>query len=276
MSKSFQDVVKKILGGLGGRYLEEPFSFMASSRDDLKRFHNIHKGQRCFIVGNGPSINSMDISLLDNEYTFAVNGIFYKTQECGFRPYYYVVEDYHVLQDNMEMIRDYEPRVGGSKFLPSRFRTKFAGSKSPTFFLNMNRGFYEPRSLYYEVPRFSADAASNVYCGQSVTIVNLQLAYYMGFSEVYLIGMDFSYNIPDSAIKEGDVIESTEDDVNHFHPDYFGKGKKWHDPKLHNVLKSYKLCRLMYELDGRAIFNATEGGKLEVFPRKAYSSLFAE
>ncbi|CAG4884368.1 conserved protein of unknown function [Georgfuchsia toluolica] len=275
METRVKNLAKQALHAMGNTYLEEPFSVLASSSSALRRFHNAHRGERCFIIGNGPSINQMDFGLLENEYTFAVNGIFYKTKENGFRPFYYVVEDYHVVRDNAPSIRDYEPRQGGAKFLPARFRHQFLRSQGDTYFLNMNRGFYEPRSAYYETPRFSVDAAHNVYCGQSVTIVNLQLAYYMGFSEVYLIGMDFSYQIPTTAIKEGDVIESTEDDVNHFHPDYFGKGKKWHDPKLHNVLKSYQLCKLMFELDDRKVFNATLGGKLEVFPRADFSSLFA-
>jgi len=85
--------------------------------------------------------------------------------------------------------------------------------------------------------------------------------------------MDFSYSIPESALSSGDVIESTEADVNHFHPDYFGKGKKWHDPKLHNVLKSYQLCKLMFEMNGRKICNATLGGNLQVFPRTSFARL---
>jgi hypothetical protein len=142
------------------------------------------------------------------------------------------------------------------------------------YFLNLDYSFYNDVSPYFEIPRFSQDCSEEVFCGQSVTIVNLQLAYYLGFTEVYLIGMDFNYNIPESAKVDGNVIESTEDDINHFHPDYFGKGKKWHDPKLHNVLKSYRLAKLMYELDGRTIFNATLGGKLEVFERKNFNELF--
>jgi len=269
-----RDKVKDLLGALSPEFLEQPFGFFSSSAKRLSKFRGIHKGKRCFIVGNGPSINQMDLTLIANEFTFAVNGIFFKTDECGFRPYYYVVEDYHVMRDNLQRIKQYRPREGGAKFLPARFRLDFLGADQDTYFLNMNRGFYDSRSPYYETPRFSADASRNIYCGQSVTIANLQLAYYMGFSEVYLIGMDFSYKIPDSALVDGNVIESTEDDVNHFHPDYFGKGKKWHDPKLHNVLKSYQLCKLMFQLDGRNIFNATKGGMLEVFPRADYDQLF--
>ena len=37
------------------------------------RLHNVHRGQRCFIVGNGPSLNQTDLSLLRGEYTFTTN-----------------------------------------------------------------------------------------------------------------------------------------------------------------------------------------------------------
>ena len=138
----------------------------------------------------------------------------------------------------------------------------------------MNRGFYASESPNFCVPRFSTNASQRMYCGQSVTIINLQLAYYLGFSEVYLIGMDFSYTIPDSAKVEGDIITSTEDDPNHFHKDYFGKGKTWKDPKLERVLNNYQLAKAMYEADGRAIYNATAGGKLELFERRDFHDVF--
>ena len=86
--------------------------------------------------------------------------------------------------------------------------------------------------------------------------------------------MDFSYNIPDTAIVDGKDIMSTEDGNNHFDPRYFGKGQKWHDPKLDNTLAAYKHCRIVYEKEGRKICNATSGGKLEVFERCDYTDLF--
>ena len=138
----------------------------------------------------------------------------------------------------------------------------------------MNRGFYEESSPNFSMPRFSTDASKRIYCGQSVTIINLQLAYHLGFSKIYLVGMDFSYNIPDSAKVNGLEIESTEDDVNHFHPDYFGAGKKWHDPQLDKVLLSYKQSKLMFEAAGRKIVNATKGGNLNIFERVDFDSLF--
>ncbi|GGA29244.1 6-hydroxymethylpterin diphosphokinase MptE-like protein [Neptunicoccus cionae] len=238
--------------------------------DELARFHNRFQGQRCFIVGNGPSLNQHDLSLLEGEYSFAVNSIYYKTRENGFRPTFFVVEDSSVMKENIGEIVAYEAPY---KFFPTIY-SKLHPKTPNTFFFEMNRGFYEKTSPNYAVPRFSTDASKVLYCGQSVTYINLQLAFFMGFTEVYLIGMDFDYVIPESHKRNGDNILSTTDDPNHFHKDYFGKGKTWKDPKLERVLMNYKMADLAYSAVGRTIYNATVGGKLEVFERVDYSSLF--
>ena len=159
------------------------------------------------------------------------------------------------------------------KFFPADYRDKLEGGENVAFF-HMNTDFYRASGPNYRTPRFSLDAAQRLYCGQSVTYINLQLAFYMGFTEVYLIGMDFSYTIPASAIIDGLSITSTEDDPNHFHPDYFGTGKKWHDPQLDQVRKCYEHAKKVFEEQGRCIYNASKGGKLEVFPRVEYDRLF--
>ncbi len=267
MIKSVKNLVKK---SLPLWYLNQPGIIFGYDKKKLKGLKDKFKGERCFILGNGPSLNKMDLKLLEEEHSFAVNGIFYKTDEMGYVPSFYVVEDGAVMQDNKARINQFKCEYN---FFPSIYKKDIRNRKN-TYFFNMDRSFYEQRSAYFEIPRFSVDCSDRIYCGQSVTIVNLQLAYYLGFEKVYLIGMDFNYDIPDSLKIDGHVFESTEDDVNHFHPDYFGKGKKWHDPKLHNVLKSYKMAKTMYELDGRNIYNATDGGKLDIFERVNYNSLF--
>jgi len=55
---------------------------------------------------------------------------------------------------------------------------------------------------------------------------------------------------------------------------YFGKGKKWHDPKVERVALNYEYAKKIYEEDGRKIYNATVGGKLELFERADYGQLF--
>lgn len=238
--------------------------------DKIRAFKDKHKGERCVLIGNGPSLNKTDIGRLKGECTFGVNGIFYMTDETGFAPTYLVVEDGFVVSDNIDRINSYQV---SHKFFPSVYRDKIKKADNLSFFL-MNRGFYENRGPNFRVPRFSMDCADKIYCGQTVTYINLQLAFYMGFKEVYLIGMDFTYTIPQSAVVTGYNILSTEDDSNHFHKDYFGKGKRWHDPQLDMVKRAYEYADLVYKWHDRKIYNATLGGKLEVFQRVDFDAVF--
>lgn len=245
--------------------LSQPFDFKK-----LSRFKDIHKGERCFIIGNGPSLNKVDFSLLQNEVTFGVNGLFYMTDDIGFRPTYYAVEDNHVVYDNLERIRDVEAQA---KFFPEKYR-EVLGDQEDTFYLPVDWSFYFRSNKFFETPQFTDDIAKSIFVGQTVTYLNMQLAYFMGFAEVYLVGLDFSYEIPQNDPVEGFTITSQDDDPNHFHPAYFGKGKKWHFPKLHNCLKSYRHAGERFEQDGRKIYNATYGGKLECYDRVEFGDLF--
>lgn len=243
---------------------------------EIASLANRHRGERCVIIGNGPSLNDLDLSLLRDEITIGVNSIFL-ADAIDYPLSYYVVEDSLVMKDNLNAIKEYR---AGHKFFPSIYRELYddapvkEGSLGDVNFFNMNGGFYLRQSPNFCVPRFSTDASERLYCGQSVTIVNLQLAYYMGFSEVYVIGMDFSYTIPETSEIDGNHILSTGDDPNHFHKDYFGKGKTWKDPKLDRVLNNYQLAKVMFEADGRAIYNATAGGMLELFERRDFHEVF--
>jgi hypothetical protein len=105
-------------------------------------------------------------------------------------------------------------------------------------------------------------------------MINIQLAIYFGFKEIYLVGMDHDYKIPHTASVSGETITSNADDENHFHPDYFGKGKKWHDPHLDRVERNYAYLENISNIFGVKIYNATVGGKLEVFERVDFESLF--
>ncbi len=248
----------------------EEYPHLPADIEEMASFRDRHIGERCVIIGNGPSLNELDLSLLEGETTIGVNGIFYADLPEPLT--YYVVEDTSVMKENLPAIREV---TAGHKFFPTIYREMWEAPTDNVTFFTMNRGFYSKKSPNYCVPRFSLDASQRLYCGQSVTIINLQLAHWMGFAEVVLIGMDFSYTIPESAEREGDLITSTTDDVNHFHPDYFGKGKTWKDPKLERVRNNYQLAREIYEGSGRRIVNATAGGNLDVFERVDFATLFA-
>ena len=239
--------------------------FLSGNEKKLAAYRNVHNGGRCFIIGNGPSLNSLDLSKLKSEYTFGVNAIYLNKAKMGFSPTYYVVEDTFVAEDRSDEISNYEGSI------------KFAGNhldyclKNTQSFIWLNVMF--DYSNYKNFPKFSKDALRKMWVGGSVTYLCMQLAYYMGFDEVYLVGFDHSYTIPADAKISGKDIESVSDDVNHFVGSYFGPGKRWHDPALDRMELAYEKARFEFESTGRTIKNSTLGGNLEVFERAPFSEL---
>ena len=219
----------------------------------LKEFADKYNGRRAFIIGNGLSLNKLDLTRLKDEVTFGVNSIFYNFDRMGFKPTFYVVEDTLVAQDRKDEINEL---TGMVKIFGKYLRKHGIEDKNDVIWANVILDHLE----YPGFPHFSRDAAKCLWVGGTVSYLCMQLAYYMGFAEVYLIGFDHSYVIPSGAKVEGCVITSTSDDPNHFHPEYFGKGKRWHDPRTDRMEISYGRARGMFEQSGRKMYNATAGG----------------
>ena len=225
--------------------------------------------ERCFIIGNGPSLNRTDLSQLKNEVTFAVNGFFLKTQELDWVPTFYVVEDHLVAEDRKLAIDAFK---GPTKLFPAYLGYCFDASPDTIFFN------HQPRKSYPEGFDFSTDASNITYAGCTVTFTCMQLAHYMGFKEIYLIGVDADYALPADVEQSKSygvgVLDMKSDDPNHFHPDYFGKGYRWHDPQVDKMVMAYTEARRITEETGRPIRNAGVGGKLELFERVPFQTLF--
>jgi len=96
----------------------------------------------------------------------------------------------------------------------------------------------------------------------TVTYVALQLAYWMGFSKVILIGVDHNFVTKGEAHK---AIASTGDDPNHFTGGYFGKGFKWNLPDLETSELAYRMADYAYHRADREIVDCTVGGKCPIF-----------
>jgi hypothetical protein len=93
----------------------------------------------------------------------------------------------------------------------------------------------------------------------------------MGFQEVVLIGVDHNFVTQG---KPNTTITSTGDDPNHFSGAYFGQGFRWQLPDLETSERGYRLAKEAYESAGRRVLDATVGGKLTIFPKADYNSLF--
>ena len=228
--------------------------FSEKNRSNLRKYKNIHKGERCFIIGNGPSLNKMDLKLLKNEYTFGQNRIYMLFDKIGFKTTYHVtVNELVIKQFHTEM-----KELNIPSFVPWKFKNIFSNFSNYSY---LYQDFNE---------EFSVDIAKRLGNGGTVTYSSMQLAYYMGFSEVYLIGVDHNF-----AEKElGKVVVSKGDDPNHFDPNYFGKGVKWGLANLPQSERGYSLAKLACEKDGRKIYDATIDGKLKIFEKFDYLQLF--
>src|SRR5262249_54292447 len=115
------------------------------------------------------------------------------------------------------------------------------------------------------------DVSHPISSGGTVTFVSLQLAYFMGFREVIVIGLDHSF--AEKGIPNSTEVRQSEKDQSHCHPDYFPKGTKWQLPDLYRSEFAYALAREAFERDGRNIIDATIGGRCEVFRKESFASL---
>jgi hypothetical protein len=221
-----------------------------------------HHGRRAFIIGNGPSLNQTDVRWLKDEITIGCNAVFLMFDEMGFLPTYYTVEDVLVAEDRADAINSIR---GTTKILPRDLNYCLKPDED-TIYINFIRDYSR------QVPNFSSDFVRHVFWGGTVTYLNIQLAYYLGCHEVYLIGVDHSYKVPDYA--QGTVITSREADVNHFHPDYFGPGYRWHDPKVERMEIAYREAKQFFDENGGVIYNASARTQLDVFSRVLYEELF--
>jgi hypothetical protein len=235
------------------------------NRRQLRKLRDKYSGRRCFVLGNGPSLRKTDVRRLKDEVTIASNGIFLLFDYMGYVPTFYTIEDVLVAEDRAAEANKIK---GTTKVFPHDVQHWLRPDKH-TVYINFLR-------VYSGFPKFSDTFEDIVYFGGTVTFLNLQLAYHIGCREVYLIGFDHHYEVPSQteATIAGNTITSHREDVNHFHPDYFGPGYRWHDPKVERMERAYHEAKQFFEAQGGIIHNATSGGKLEVFPRVDFDSLF--
>jgi hypothetical protein len=215
-----------------------------------------HRGERCFIIGNGPSLKQTDLTCLRDEFTFGLNRIYLMFPELGFSTSYYLSVNSLVVEQCAEEIR----RLAMPKFVSWRSR-HLIQPVDDLIFLHTT----------YSGPKFATDARGRLWEGATVTYVALQLAYHMGFRQVILIGVDHNFASKGDANK---TVVSTGEDPNHFSPAYFGQGFRWQLPDLDTSEIGYTLARKAYREAGREVLDATVGGKLTIFPKVDYNSLF--
>lgn len=250
-------VIRKYVGlGLRqGRWQEIRDPRYRTSIRRILSLQGKHKGQRCVIIGNGPSLKYMDLSLLKDEVTFGLNRFYLLANEIGFLPNYYVIVNKLVIEQCASEINE----LPSPTFLSWNARDS-VDFTSNSIFLHSIPG-----------PTFSTDLSEGVWEGATVTYVAMQVAFYLGFQQVVLVGVDHSFATKGAPHT---IVVSEGDDPNHFDPRYFGKGFRWQLPDLETSELAYRIAKFKFAEAGREIIDATIGGKLEIFPKVNYKDLF--
>lgn len=215
----------------------------------LEKFKNIHCGERCFIVATGPSLTMEDLETLkeNNEICISVNGILKAFDHTGWHPDYYVVSDPFCTYTWKDEIIDMNV---GEKFIAD-----YAWNYGDLDISNMYK-FHLLREGNNQ-PGFSQDFARYSCHGNTVVYDGaLQLAAYMGFKEIYLLGVDCNLHKASKHFIEGYACNKFDDDDQIF------------------VLNAYRTAEKYSRENNFRIYNATRGGELEIFERVDFDRLF--
>jgi len=212
---------------------------------DKYKVHNIHEGETCVIIGNGPSLNEIPAEWLDKYITFGSNQIYRK-------PYQ---PDYYCIIDEAMMYRCLPDLEEGWR--PKR-----------EMFIRAECGLEDNNWIYpVAINGYSRDITSFVVMGGTVTYAIMQIATFMGFTKILLVGIDHYY--PKSMTGVQEPFTAKGKDPDHFTcadgEPYFKPGEVYARPA--DTTSSYMGAKQFFdEFDVKCI-NLTEGSRLHVFKK---------
>lgn len=223
-----------------------------SSFKEAEQLKDYGQGKRCFIIATGPSLKKFPLELLKNDFTFGVNQS-YLALNSGLPhldalliadPASY--KNYH---------KDIEKAPVSCRLL-----------RSDVYPLVKEKGYNPDRVLPYNYPLtpymdegyFAYDFSKGIYRGCSVVLDVVQVAYFMGFIEVYIIGCDLDYTGTDTHFYKNNEHEDATRSV----------------MPIDRVRRSMSFAKSVYNKNNRILINATIGGTLEEIDRIDYKKLF--
>jgi hypothetical protein len=199
----------------------------------------------------------MDLSVLKDEICFGVNSLIMNGSDLGIECRYY--GNATSCTDYLQWIEQGLKKPPNSVFLfRNAARTCFKRKKAcGNAVLAL-----KTHGLILRARGFPPDISKQVYGGGGTVIIPcLQVCFFLGFKEVYLLGCDCSYS----------------NGAAHFdsQPASFGKGDSKEKRHWDKVFDAFRICKKEFEKDGRHIYNATLNGNLEVFERKSLEDVIS-
>lgn len=243
----FQTQKAEFMGWLRSKGYSAPQKF-----DFIKKLRDTHIGERCFIVATGPSLTIEDLDTLkeNNIYCLGMNSCVLALDRTDWIPDLLGIEDEYVYA-KLEKALDNASRdkLNNRILISDNVERYFDSAKKYHIF---------PQSLLdhkYDFDRigeirFSNDCYRIVYDAYTITFSMMQLAVYMGFKEICLIGCDCNYE------------KNKEHFIEHGVKDPYASQLGSRFIYIHGKFKEYA------DSHGIKVFNCTRGGMLEVYPRK--------
>ncbi len=255
----------------GNILLKRKLTINKRSLKNWEKLKGSYKGKRVFLIGNGPSLNKTALYLLQDEYTMCFNRFNVMFERIGWLPTFYMCVDPLVAEDMAselnEIVKDV--KIG---FFPD-IHTQGLDFRN---FINDGENiqwlFPDFKGFYFNLP--------NVGLGGTVAYPALQVLTYLGFSEIYLLGVDMNYKIHETAknLKDRDIKSTKDDDPNHFDPRYFGKDRKYHQPVKSvrdNMMASLEFAaKKISENSTTKVFNAGVDSNVTCFEKVEFEKLF--
>lgn len=238
---------------------------MLKDKEIIKDLKDKHKNERCFIIGNGPSLKPEDLDKIKNEYSFTSNFIFDIYDKTSFRPTYYTKADLYLLNS---LTNEQKNKTKES------FKVVFTKETSlKKFDLDSHVVNIIYKNNYPNLPEISCDALNGVYHVPTITYMNIQLAIYMGFKELIFLGLDHNYSRVRTSSKK---IMETDCKQDHFysHSKFDIYKANIGFAMLEEATLGYQKAREYGKENDIKMLNATRGGKLEVFERIDFDTLF--
>lgn len=214
----------------------------------LKELKGKYAGKRCFITCTGPSLTIEDLEKLSGEYVFGMNSICLIHDKTDWKPDFFGIQDMKVYEKVKEKLLSTD---NGLVFAPyDYYELKNTPEGWIYFPMSWAYHIYDKKYTGKYFAKFSDDCYLTVYDGFTITYSIMQLAFYLGFDELYLIGADSSYMGAQHFIETGHMV--SQKDINKA-PD--------------KLFAAYLEAKSFAETNGLKIYNATRGGYLEIFPR---------
>jgi hypothetical protein len=240
---------------------------------------NQNKNKRCFIIGTGPSINKQNLVKLRNEETIAVNSFWNYPQYKEIDIKYHLFVDKDVFSNKLgsafkQEIIDKNILLGNmstSLFFHIDGKKFIEGNK---LFINNKKYYLSFMGTFKDNLNFNIEPDKILPNPKNVIVCAIELAAYMGFTEIYLLGCEHSFLTSSSYYKGFEHFYSDpEYDLNN--PEDVKKyalvAVDAYESRIWNVgilFKNYRLLKnkLAVEKPNLKIFNATSGSFLDVFP----------